>query len=137
METLSDYLRDKRWLKGVKPPAKGRRWRRGQTTARPPKPLHHLVIHPVDGVLPSPDGQRVTFVIQQLVPAEGWHARYSDDEGGMFTAELSCFALALITAGDQTSPGILGIDYTPEEGWRVCNTHDNFLALVDPWSDDD
>jgi hypothetical protein len=126
MDALTESQHDKR-------SAQGRRWQRDHT----PTPLHHLVIHPTDGVLTLPDGQQATFVIQQLVPAEGWKARYRDEEGGLVTEALTCFALALLTCGDQTSPGILGIDYSPEDGWQVCNAYDNFVALVDPWNDDD
>lgn len=135
---LAIYRRAKDWLSGKKPPAQGRSWRRGQRTPRPPTPQHHLWLQPTEGVLTLPDGSAVTYVVQQLVPADGWQARYSEDDGSTFCQPLACLALVVLTSGERTGPGILGIDYEAEgAGWKVCNTHDNFVGLVPPWEDDE
>jgi hypothetical protein len=135
---LTIYRHTKDWLSGKKPPAQGRLWQRGKRPKRPPKPQHHLWLQPTEGVMTLPDGSVVSYVVQQLMPAEGWQARYSEADGSTFCQPLACLALAALTSGAQTGVGIFGIDYEEEgEGWKVCNTHDNFVGLVPPWEDED
>lgn len=132
-DALDDYHHDQRWLKGVKPPAQGRRWERGKPGAPQPQRLAHCLITP-PGALRTPKGApALTYTIKQLLPADGWQARYAEADGTPFTERFEFFALCEVIVEGQTQSAMLAVEYTTEDGWCLIQGHDNFLALIPPW----
>jgi hypothetical protein len=137
MTDMAEYFHDKRWLKGSKPRAKGRVWRKGQRTRRTPHARRHYVVMPTAITLTHAGGDKVPYRITQVLPGEAWCGRYSEDDGTTFTAPLALLALAECTVNDTVITTILAIDYTEEDGWYIASEHDNFRELVPPWEEDE
>lgn len=52
-----------------------------------------------------------TWVIKQLVPAEGWVATFRQADGARSTAKLACWALCTeVESGDQLVCGLVSAD---------------------------
>lgn len=134
---LEDYHHDKRWLKGHKPAALGRRWKRGQPQPRRPQRLDHCLIT-LPGDLLSPQGaETLTYTVKQLISAQGWQARYAEDNGDTFTDYFEYFALCDVVRDGQTQSALFALEYTTEDGWCLVQSHDNFLALIPPWEQEE
>ena len=88
-----------------------------------------------------------TYIVKQIMPADGWQAVYYDDEHGHFLCPVHALALAYtITRGrpsgrvahPQTSLTpkelweIVGVSYSPGDAWTVCNESYNYCGLLTP-----
>lgn len=67
----------------------------------------------------------------QIIPADGWHARYKQDDGKIELSRLQCFALVERTqergGPEQT---VHGMDADVDGHMEYCDEVSNFLGYV-------
>ena len=83
-----------------------------------------------------------TFVIHTIMPAPGWQAVYWFDD---HHEAMPIHTLALVSRQTRLSPtgellgqetdderDIVGLDYTPRDGWSVCDDDGAYCGLLPP-----
>jgi len=88
-----------------------------------------------------------SFVIHTIMPAEGWKVVWWNDTQGHWLAPIHALALVTRIVREATTlrevmevPSarqnefreIVGMEYSPLDGWNICEDDANFCALLAP-----
>lgn len=69
--------------------------------------------------------------ILQIIPADGWHAKYKEDDGAIMLCKVMCFALVAVTENGDVHEDVRAIDGDDEGLIEFANTlSSNFAGLV-------